>query len=93
MFLSSAIFERAFERPCAEIWLYIYFLISWCSAIFPAKMPRAKTVNEQIRELQQKITLIEGDRSAYAQASQYKIEKNNQKIADLRKENKELHQR
>jgi len=56
-------------------------------------MPRQKTTNEQIADLNAKITLLEGDRKAFVQTSQYKIKKNDQKIANLRKENKELHQK
>ncbi|XP_025111800.1 coiled-coil domain-containing protein 151-like [Pomacea canaliculata] len=49
-----------------------------------------RPISEQIEELKAKIALIEGDRKAYFESSQYAIKKNRENILSLRKENWEL---
>ncbi|KAK7466000.1 hypothetical protein BaRGS_00037437 [Batillaria attramentaria] len=61
-------------------------------------MPRSRgvaqrPVSEQIEELRAKINLIEGDRKAYYESSQYAIKKNRENITSLRKETWELRKR
>ncbi|KAL8618412.1 hypothetical protein ACOMHN_050180 [Nucella lapillus] len=61
-------------------------------------MPRTKgltqrPVSEQIDELKAKINLIDGDRKAYLESSQYAIKKNGENITSLRKETWELRKR
>ncbi|KAK7094450.1 outer dynein arm-docking complex subunit 3-like [Littorina saxatilis] len=61
-------------------------------------MPRTKglaqrPISEQIEELKSKINLIEGDRKAYYESSQYAIKKNRDTITGLRKETWELRKR
>ncbi|XP_013080325.2 outer dynein arm-docking complex subunit 3-like [Biomphalaria glabrata] len=51
-----------------------------------------RPISEQIEELKAKISLLEGDRKAYYESSQYAIKKNKEDILKLRKENKELRQ-
>ncbi|XP_067877481.1 coiled-coil domain-containing protein 151 [Heterodontus francisci] len=48
-------------------------------------------VQEQIWDLQKKIQLLEGDRKAYYESSQWKIKKNKETIQYLRQDNKRLH--
>ncbi|XP_028567369.2 outer dynein arm-docking complex subunit 3 isoform X3 [Podarcis muralis] len=48
-------------------------------------------VHDQITELQNKIQLLEGDRKAYYETTQWNIKKNKESILQLRKENKKLH--
>ncbi|KAK9407747.1 coiled coil domain-containing protein [Crotalus adamanteus] len=50
-------------------------------------------IHEQISELQSKIQLLEGDRKAFYENSQWNIKKNKESILRLRQENKKLHQR
>ncbi|XP_071245478.1 coiled-coil domain-containing protein 151 isoform X2 [Salvelinus alpinus] len=50
-------------------------------------------LHEQITELQRKIQLLEGDRSAYYEMSQSSIKKNRNSILQLRQENKRLHKK
>uniref|UniRef100_A0A8D0B832 ODAD1 central coiled coil region domain-containing protein n=1 Tax=Salvator merianae TaxID=96440 RepID=A0A8D0B832_SALMN len=50
-------------------------------------------VHEQISELQNKIQLLEGDRKAFYENSQWNIKKNKDSISQLRQENKKLHQK
>ncbi|XP_053152488.1 outer dynein arm-docking complex subunit 3 [Hemicordylus capensis] len=50
-------------------------------------------IHEQITELQSKIQLLEGDRKAFYENSQWNIKKNRESILQLRKENKKLHQK
>ncbi|EMP37257.1 hypothetical protein UY3_05571 [Chelonia mydas] len=50
-------------------------------------------VHEQISELQNKIQLLEGDRKAFYESSQWTIKKNRESIAWLRQENKKLHKK
>ncbi|MGH0152943.1 UNVERIFIED_CONTAM: hypothetical protein FKN15_022966 [Acipenser sinensis] len=50
-------------------------------------------LHEQISELQRKIQLLEGDRKAYYESSQWTIKKNKESILQLRKENKKLHKK
>ncbi|XP_041099409.1 coiled-coil domain-containing protein 151 isoform X1 [Polyodon spathula] len=50
-------------------------------------------LHEQIAELQRKIQLLEGDRKAYYESSQWTIKKNKESILQLRKENKQLHKK
>uniref|UniRef100_A0A4W5MH89 Outer dynein arm docking complex subunit 3 n=1 Tax=Hucho hucho TaxID=62062 RepID=A0A4W5MH89_9TELE len=50
-------------------------------------------LHEQITELQRKIQLLEGDRSAYYETSQSSIKKNRASILQLRQENKRLHKK
>ncbi|XP_059149671.1 outer dynein arm-docking complex subunit 3-like isoform X3 [Physella acuta] len=52
-----------------------------------------RPISEQIEELKAKISLLEGDRKAYYESSQYALKKNKEKITNLRKETKELRQR
>ncbi|XP_070532404.1 outer dynein arm-docking complex subunit 3-like [Ptychodera flava] len=48
-------------------------------------------ITEQISELQRKIALLDGDRKAYYESSQWTMKKNRETIAKMRKENKSLH--
>lgn len=48
-------------------------------------------VQEQISEITKKIQLLEGDRKAYYESSQWSIKKNREIIARMRQENKTLH--
>ncbi|XP_074791068.1 outer dynein arm-docking complex subunit 3 isoform X2 [Natator depressus] len=50
-------------------------------------------VHEQISELQNKIQLLEGDRKAFYESSQWTIKKNRESIVWLRQENKKLHKK
>ncbi|XP_061496320.1 outer dynein arm-docking complex subunit 3 isoform X2 [Rhineura floridana] len=50
-------------------------------------------VHEQITELQNKIQLLEGDRKAFYENSQWNIKKNKESILRLRQDNKKLHQK
>ncbi|XP_067228808.1 coiled-coil domain-containing protein 151 isoform X4 [Chanodichthys erythropterus] len=50
-------------------------------------------IHDQISELQRKIQLLEGDRSAYFESSQSAIKKNRETILQLRQENKNLHKK
>ncbi|XP_050780987.1 outer dynein arm-docking complex subunit 3 isoform X2 [Gopherus flavomarginatus] len=50
-------------------------------------------VHEQISELQNKIQLLEGDRKAFYESSQWTIKKNKESIQCLRQENKQLHKK
>ncbi|XP_053087986.1 coiled-coil domain-containing protein 151 isoform X2 [Pangasianodon hypophthalmus] len=50
-------------------------------------------IQDQISELQRKIQLLEGDRSAQYESSQCLIKKNREKILQLRQENKLLHRK
>ncbi|XP_041723424.1 coiled-coil domain-containing protein 151 isoform X1 [Coregonus clupeaformis] len=50
-------------------------------------------LHDQITELQRKIQLLEGDRSAYYEISQSSIKKNRDSILQLRQENKRLHKK
>ncbi|XP_067115391.1 coiled-coil domain-containing protein 151 [Osmerus mordax] len=50
-------------------------------------------LHDQILELQRKIQLLEGDRSAYYESSQSTIKKNRESILQLRQENKRLHKK
>ncbi|XP_066564112.1 outer dynein arm-docking complex subunit 3 isoform X2 [Amia ocellicauda] len=50
-------------------------------------------VHQQIAELQRKIQLLEGDRSAYYERSQCTIKKNKDTILQLRQQNKKLHKK
>nr|XP_042700397.1 outer dynein arm-docking complex subunit 3 isoform X5 [Chrysemys picta bellii] len=50
-------------------------------------------VHEQISELQNKIQLLEGDRKAFYESSQWTIKKNRESIQWLRQENKTLHKK
>lgn len=52
-----------------------------------------RPVSEQIEELKAKINLIDGDRKAYLESSQYAIKKNRETIQSLRKETWELRKR
>ncbi|XP_003216871.1 outer dynein arm-docking complex subunit 3 [Anolis carolinensis] len=49
-------------------------------------------VHEQIADLQKKIQLLESDRKASSENSQWEINKNNDLILKLRQENKKMHQ-
>ncbi|GCB84201.1 hypothetical protein scyTo_0024646 [Scyliorhinus torazame] len=53
----------------------------------PPRVP----VQEQIWDLQKKIQLLEGDRKAYYESSQWKIKKNKETIQYLRQDNRHLH--
>ncbi|XP_078387357.1 coiled-coil domain-containing protein 151 [Cetorhinus maximus] len=53
----------------------------------PPRVP----VQEKIWDLQKKIQLLEGDRKAYYESSQWKIKKNKETIQYLRQDNKRLH--
>lgn len=48
-------------------------------------------IQEQIQELTKKIQLLEGDRKAYYESSQWSIKKNKDIISRMRSENKSLH--
>ncbi|KAH1176135.1 outer dynein arm-docking complex subunit 3 [Mauremys mutica] len=50
-------------------------------------------VHEQISELQNKIQLLEGDRKAFYENSQWTLKKNRESIQSLRQENKKLHKK
>ncbi|XP_056122841.1 coiled-coil domain-containing protein 151 [Rhinichthys klamathensis goyatoka] len=50
-------------------------------------------IHNQISELQRKIQLLEGDRSAYFESSQSAIKKNRETISQLRHDNKNLHKK
>lgn len=53
-------------------------------------MPYLST-QDQINELQKKVTLLEGDLKAYDEASKAEIAQNNEQIARMRAENKHKH--
>ncbi|TFK01404.1 mitochondrial peptide methionine sulfoxide reductase [Platysternon megacephalum] len=62
----------------------------------PATLDPARVkppVHEQISELQNKIQLLEGDRKAFYESSQWTIKKNRESIQWLRQENKNLHKK
>nr|CAB3228204.1 IC4 DC2-related axonemal dynein intermediate chain 4 [Phallusia mammillata] len=48
-------------------------------------------IQEQISEIAKKIQLLEGDRKAYYESSQWSIKKNRDIISQMRQENKSLH--
>ncbi|XP_041959786.1 coiled-coil domain-containing protein 151 isoform X2 [Alosa sapidissima] len=50
-------------------------------------------IHDQIAELQRKIQLLEGDRSAYYESSQSSIRKNKETVLQLRQDNKRLHRK
>ncbi|XP_022084175.1 coiled-coil domain-containing protein 151-like [Acanthaster planci] len=50
-------------------------------------------ITEQISEITRKIALLDGDRKAYYESSQWTINQNRETISKLRKENKMLHKR
>ncbi|TRY92367.1 hypothetical protein DNTS_014101 [Danionella cerebrum] len=50
-------------------------------------------IHDEIAELQRKIQLLEGDRSAYFESSQSAIKKNRETILRLRQENKNFHKK
>lgn len=50
-------------------------------------------VQDQIAELNKKLQLHEGDLKAYIEASNQNINQNNERIASLRHENKDLHKK
>ncbi|XP_058497291.1 coiled-coil domain-containing protein 151 [Solea solea] len=50
-------------------------------------------LHEQIMEMQRKIQLLEGDRTAYYESSQSSIKKNRESIHQLRQDNKRLHRK
>ncbi|XP_069460330.1 outer dynein arm-docking complex subunit 3 isoform X2 [Ambystoma mexicanum] len=50
-------------------------------------------LHEQISELQRKIQLLEGDRKAFYESSQWTIKKNKDAILSLRQDNKKLHRK
>ncbi|XP_046376199.1 outer dynein arm-docking complex subunit 3-like [Haliotis cracherodii] len=52
-----------------------------------------RPITEQIEELKAKIALLEGDRKAYYESSQYCMKQNRDGIANLRKETTELRKR
>jgi len=47
-------------------------------------------ITEQIQELQKKLSLLEGDRKAYYESSQWTMKKNREQIQRLRKETRDL---
>ncbi|WAR31935.1 CC151-like protein [Mya arenaria] len=49
-----------------------------------------RPLQDQIDEIKSKINLLEGDRKAYYETSQFAMKKNRESILKLRKENKEL---
>lgn len=49
-----------------------------------------RPLTDQMEELKAKIALLEGDRKAYYETSQFAMKKNRESILKLRKENKEL---
>lgn len=49
-----------------------------------------RPLQDQMEELKAKIALLEGDRKAYYETSQFAMKKNRESILKLRKENKEL---
>uniref|UniRef100_A0A4W6F7E8 Outer dynein arm docking complex subunit 3 n=1 Tax=Lates calcarifer TaxID=8187 RepID=A0A4W6F7E8_LATCA len=50
-------------------------------------------LHDQIAEMQRKIQLLEGDRTAYYESSQSTIKKNSESIRQLRQENKRLYRK
>ncbi|XP_072539362.1 coiled-coil domain-containing protein 151 isoform X2 [Salminus brasiliensis] len=60
--------------------------------MMPATSPDSirPPIHEQISELQRKIQLLEGDRSAFYESSQNTIKKNRESILQLREENRRL---
>ena len=50
----------------------------------------SENVAEEIDELKSKIALLEGDRKAYYESSQWNIKQNKEQISQKRKENNEL---
>uniref|UniRef100_A0A3P8W778 Outer dynein arm docking complex subunit 3 n=1 Tax=Cynoglossus semilaevis TaxID=244447 RepID=A0A3P8W778_CYNSE len=50
-------------------------------------------LHDKITEMQRKIQLLEGDRTAYYESSQLTIKKNKESIQQLRQENKKLHRK
>ncbi|CAH1786887.1 unnamed protein product [Owenia fusiformis] len=52
-----------------------------------------RPITEEIDELKSKINLLEGDRKAYFENAQWTMKKNQEKVKQLRKDNKEVRQR
>ncbi|XP_076585375.1 coiled-coil domain-containing protein 151 [Chaetodon auriga] len=50
-------------------------------------------LHDQIAEMQRKIQLLEGDRTAYYESTQATMKRNTESIRQLRQENKKLHRR
>ncbi|CAH3114665.1 unnamed protein product [Porites lobata] len=50
----------------------------------------AVTITEEIEELRKKMALLDGDRKAYFESSQWTMKKNKETIAKLREKNKQL---
>ncbi|XP_033104180.1 coiled-coil domain-containing protein 151-like [Anneissia japonica] len=50
-------------------------------------------ITEEIAELQRKIALLDGDRKAYYESSQWTMRQNRETISKMRKENKMLHRK
>ena len=61
-----------------------------CHARAPASLPGAMTPEEELAELQKKYALLEGDRKAYFETSQWTMKQNKETISSLKKEYKEL---
>ncbi|XP_007257226.3 coiled-coil domain-containing protein 151 [Astyanax mexicanus] len=62
------------------------------SALFSSNSIRAP-IHDQISELQRKIQLLEGERSAFFESSENAIKKNKETILQLREENRRLNMR
>lgn len=55
------------------------------------QIQHTKNIQEQVEEHKRRIQMLEGDRKAYYENAEWRIEKNHEQIVQLRKENKELH--
>ena len=61
-----------------------------CHGRAPASRKGAMTPEEELAELQKKYALLEGDRKAYFETSQWTMKQNKETISGLKKEYKEL---
>ncbi|KAI8840037.1 hypothetical protein BJ741DRAFT_65654 [Chytriomyces cf. hyalinus JEL632] len=56
----------------------------------PAVRPNQNGVDDELHDLKLRFELLEGDRKAYYETSQWAIRQNKEEISTLRSQNKEL---
>lgn len=54
------------------------------------KVERINIVDDELHDLKLRFELLEGDRKAYYESSQYAIRQNKEEISKIRKQNKQL---